>query len=1142
MSADSPRLRSWLKPIPTARTIPTSVLRCEQLEDRLTPVIGGYEILPLVQEPWSLMPGSTTDNFAGVANYAESCTANLVDRQGIVVGSQYMLIAAHCLPAVGDDVTFYLPAAPNGVPDGNLKPITIKVSSVWVHPAFNPGNLDNDIAIVTLASLAPYGATAYQLYTDSDEVGQNFIMSGYGRTGTGTSGQSFEAELQRMTITATSGRFFLRSGTVTGTVALAFNATPAQIKTAVEQLPGVNVVDVTLIATGPFAGAIEILWQNPAGNQPQLQFVSATGVNALRNGGATGRVDFATLFNGDNVEYQRVQHTGTAGAFRLALGALETDPLVYNASALQVQNAINAVAGFGPVTVYKAGAGNYSIQFDTNGNFGLLTFVADPSFVGTGAITTMQDGGARTFRVGQNQFDSVNPTTSHLNSDFDENTTDEFEGQGDSGGAGFLDVGGGDYAIASVVSGGGLFFGDPEFNTRVSQFVPLLNTILNPSTYVLTLDMTKQVVGDNGLADTIFVRETAGLLEVYVDGVLYYRDTASSISSITLIGSGDSDTFILDSLTPFAITVFGGGGIDLLSVAGDARDDLFSVYNGGAGRGTITGTSNIYRYTAIESLSFDGAGGTNSLVWVDQSNVVFGSATAPATGIVYTPTGASSGQVRFGTAGASDFGFANINGNFVLNGDGDASGDRDTLTVLAPSDAGQQSAYLETDIGSGVDTIVVNDQSVVVNNASQGLLRTVHLDSSFSTLYVRGGNEAGAVGDTFYVTPSQTLNILVDGMGPQSSSPGDRLVINSSGADTILPGSPALGPTHNRYIRLADGANFGFLGFEEGIDRPILAVATVGGGVIAEVRALEIGTGATRWAVNPFDGFMGTVSIAVGDINGDGFDDVVVGAGPGAGPRIVVLNGLDGSQLASFFAFAPGFKGGVSVATADFNGDGFGDIVIGAAAGGSSHVKVIDGRTFQDLRSYFAFSRDYTFGVRVAAGDVNGDGHPDVLVGAGEGGTPQFRVFDGVTGAIIRDGIAFSPEFTGGISISVGDVDGDGFADVILGAGSSGNPHVKVFSGLNGALLASFFVNEDFSPDAIPSVALESGVSVAAADLDGDGIDEILTSKGRGTRSVLRSFRIARRDTFGNTISIGLQPVQSVNVFTGFFGGFTVSG
>ena len=191
-------------------------------------------------------------------------------------------------------------------------------------------------------------------------------------------------------------------------------------------------------------------------------------------------------------------------------------------------------------------------------------------------------------------------------------------------------------------------------------------------------------------------------------------------------------------------------------------------------------------------------------------------------------------------------------------------------------------------------------------------------------------------------------------------------------------------------------------------------------------------------------------------MDGDGIRDVIVGAGPGAGPRVVVLNGIDGSEIRSFFAYAPSFAGGVTVAAGDVNGDKSDDIIVGADTRGNSHVVVVDGRTSQVLKSFYAFRSNYEFGIRVAAGDANADGLADIFVGAGYGASSQFRVFDGATGGILRDGMAFSPDFTGGIYIASGDVDGDGFADAIIGSGRGGSPHVMIFSVITGAQLASY--------------------------------------------------------------------------------------
>src|SRR5262249_56211262 len=123
------------------------------------------------------------------------------------------------------------------------------------------------------------------------------------------------------------------------------------------------------------------------------------------------------------------------------------------------------------------------------------------------------------------------------------------------------------------------------------------------------------------------------------------------------------------------------------------------------------------------------------------------------------------------------------------------------------------------------------------------------------------------------------------------------------------------------------------------------------------------------------------------------------GGGPGGAPNVRVFDGSSGAALpgflGNFFAFDPAFAGGVWVAAGDINNDGFDDVIVGADGGGGPEVRVFDGKTGTLIRDFFAFDATFTGGVRVAAGDVNGDGVADIIVGAGAGGGPEVRVFDG---------------------------------------------------------------------------------------------------------------------------------------------------
>src|SRR5205814_27128 len=151
----------------------------------------------------------------------------------------------------------------------------------------------------------------------------------------------------------------------------------------------------------------------------------------------------------------------------------------------------------------------------------------------------------------------------------------------------------------------------------------------------------------------------------------------------------------------------------------------------------------------------------------------------------------------------------------------------------------------------------------------------------------------------------------------------------------------------------------------------------------------------------------------------------------------------------------PTFTGGVTVAVGDVNGDGKLDIVTGADAGGGPHVKVIDATRLAQVQangqiadsalldSFFAYTATFTGGVRVATGDVNGDGKADIITGAGAGGGPHVRVFNATNLAELFSFFAFASSYTGGVFVAGGDLDGDGKADITASQGVGTQAHVR---------------------------------------------------------------------------------------------------
>ena len=136
-------------------------------------------------------------------------------------------------------------------------------------------------------------------------------------------------------------------------------------------------------------------------------------------------------------------------------------------------------------------------------------------------------------------------------------------------------------------------------------------------------------------------------------------------------------------------------------------------------------------------------------------------------------------------------------------------------------------------------------------------------------------------------------------------------------------------------------------------------------------------------------------------------------------------------------------------------------IAVGAGQGGAPVVKLYRAGTGDLVRSFLAYESTFTGGVRVATGDLNRDGIDDIVTIPGPGGSARLKVFDGESLVVLFDDFFLDPNFRGGGYVAVGDQQGDGSQEIILGAGEGGGPIVSVIDPGLDPVLGSFFTSVD---------------------------------------------------------------------------------
>ena len=287
--------------------------------------------------------------------------------------------------------------------------------------------------------------------------------------------------------------------------------------------------------------------------------------------------------------------------------------------------------------------------------------------------------------------------------------------------------------------------------------------------------------------------------------------------------------------------------------------------------------------------------------------------------------------------------------------------------------------------------------------------------------------------------------------------------------------------------------------------------------------------------------YSGEWRTATGDINADGVVDYVYGSGPGGGDTVVVLDGARNTviwQVARMFPLVPGATGaaarpGVFVATADVNCDGFADVIVGSAGNRQSQINIYDGRRGTLLQAFRAFGVGAKGGVRVAGGDVDGDGYGDVVVGRGPGAKATVEVYSGrlLTVAARNENMpmaqpqtallkAFTVLGGNGVNVAAADMNRDGRAEVVVGFDNAAT--VSIYDGLKGTLVSKKELG----------AAFKGGVRVAAR------AGQVMVASGPGTSPTIQLFAYAdgvwtERSSLSNQKIRGFTAKTTSGVFVG---------
>jgi hypothetical protein len=242
----------------------------------------------------------------------------------------------------------------------------------------------------------------------------------------------------------------------------------------------------------------------------------------------------------------------------------------------------------------------------------------------------------------------------------------------------------------------------------------------------------------------------------------------------------------------------------------------------------------------------------------------------------------------------------------------------------------------------------------------------------------------------------------------------------------------------------------------------------------------------------------------------------VINAAFNNGSFVRIFDVIGNQTRNGFFAYKEIFPGGTQVLVSDIDNDGRNETLVN----GKGEISIYkDGKIIMRFKPY---EGRFTGKISFTVEDLNGDGTKEIITGAGVGGGPHVRIFS-KEGRMLTGGFfAYDKNFRGGVNIAAVDLNGDGTKEIITGAGPGGGPHVRIFS-KDGKPLGGFFAYDK---------NFKGGVSVAVGDVTGDSKKEIITGAGPGGGPQVKVFDVNAKQlnsffAYGSDVRTGITVMTS---------------